>query len=66
MWVPPRDKSLHSTMGERAGQLVARHLPRRCFEHEPSAVYKARLGGDAGLRNFRTLGLNSRECGLLP
>ena len=49
--------------GERARQRVARCLPRRCSETEPSAVYAARLGDDADFRNFRTYDLNTANAG---
>ena len=42
MWGSSRDVSFRCLMRERTGQWVG-HLPRRCFENEPSAVYAARL-----------------------
>ena len=60
-----RDISLHCTVGERTRQWVARHLPCRCLENEPSAEYAARFGDNAGCHNFRTHGLNTAKVGSL-
>ena len=62
-----RHISLQGTagMGKHTGKWVARQLPCRCFENEPSAVYAARFGGDAGLR-IRTHGLNTANVGSFP
>ena len=58
-----RDVSFRCLMGERARQWVVRHLPRRCFENEPSAVYAARLCDNAGFRFCRTHVLSTAVVG---
>ena len=62
MWISPVTSiNLRCTMEERAGQWVARHLPRRCFENEPSAACAARLDDDAGFRNCGTYDLSTAK-----